>query len=221
MVAYSRSKRRAAPLRRRRVVKRRRTMKVPKSMVSQNIMMCKRKYYFGVIDIPLTSWFSQAFDFRLSYLPNYTEFTNLFDQYKINAVKIDFVPSTTGNDQEGLYNQTGAGGAWFFSPIVYTLIDKDGNPQVSTQNATMENSKARLIKKPFEPFSIYVRKPQLLMSAGLTTSAIQTRGWIDTTAAGAYHHGAAIAGQILNGTTAAVMRYYCTITYYMAFRNAK
>ena len=33
-----------------------------------------------------------AYDFKLSYLPAYTDFTNLFDQYRIVKVKINLYP---------------------------------------------------------------------------------------------------------------------------------
>ncbi len=35
------------------------------------------------------------FNFSLSDLPNYTEFTNLFDMYKIEAIEIEFYPEYT------------------------------------------------------------------------------------------------------------------------------
>ena len=42
-----------------------------------------------------------AYDFKLSYLPAYTDFTNLFDQYRIVKVKIEFIPNLTGNGAPG------------------------------------------------------------------------------------------------------------------------
>lgn len=222
MVAYSR-KRRGAPIRRRRPAKRPRTsrMMVPRNLVRNNITFIKRKYYYGFIDILQTSWFNQSFTFRLDQLPSYSEFAVLFDQYKINAVKIDFVPGTTSNDQEGLLGNATAGASVMYTPQVYTIVDLDGNPQITTQAQTLENSNVRLVKRPFSPFSIYVKHPRLLMAAGGVSGAIPTRGWIDTTQTGAIHHGAGIAGQILSGSTNAVFRCYVTLTYYMCFRKAK
>lgn len=222
MVSYGRK--RSAVVRRRTVKRRRvtrRVPRIPRTLVTNNVMMCKRKHYFGNIDILQTSWTTQTFQFRLDNLPQHTDFTNLFDEYKINAVKIDFVPGATSNDQEGIYQQTGAGGTYMFTPQVFTLIDKDGLAQINTQTQTLENSNARLIKNPFQPFSVYVRKPMALMSAGGVTASILTRGWTDCSTPGVIHHGASIAGQILGGSTTAALRYYVTLTYYLAFRKAK
>lgn len=211
---------------RRRTVKRRRTAyrkpaRVPRSLVTNNVMMCKRKQYFGHIDILQTSWTTQTFQFRLDNLPNSSDFTNLFDEFKINAVKIDFVPGSTSNDQEGIYAQNNVAGTYMFTPQIFTVIDYDGLAQINTQTQTLENSNARLIKKPFQPFSVYVRKPTILMSAGGVAQSILTRGWTDCSTPSVIYHGASIAGQILGGSTTAALRYYVTLTYYLAFRKAK
>ena len=36
-----------------------------------------------------------AFDFRLNSLPNYTDFTNLFDMYRITKVEVEWLPEYT------------------------------------------------------------------------------------------------------------------------------
>ena len=44
----------------------------------------------------------RVFTFALADLPNYTEFTTLFDQYRINAVKLTFIPRLSSADSNPL-----------------------------------------------------------------------------------------------------------------------
>lgn len=58
-------------------------LRVPKSLVHKHI----RTYDFGALT-PTASDKGYAFSFLLSALPNHTEFTNLYDQYKIECVEV-------------------------------------------------------------------------------------------------------------------------------------
>ena len=39
-----------------------------------------------------------GYSFSLDQLPNYTEFTNLFDQYRINKIVVKFIPNHNSSD---------------------------------------------------------------------------------------------------------------------------
>lgn len=57
-----------------------------------------------------------AIEFRLNELPNYTEFTNLFDKYRIKGVSIALVPRVTSYDANP--NAT-----LVAQPMIHTAVD--------------------------------------------------------------------------------------------------
>lgn len=70
--------------------------------------------------------------FTLDQLPNYTEFTSLYDQYKVNGLKYEFIPRFNSIDQTA-----GTGGEF------YTAIDRTDNNSPSTLNELLEYQSMR------------------------------------------------------------------------------
>lgn len=68
-----------------------------------------------------------ALNFRLNLLPNYTEFTSLFDAFRICGVKIWFLYTSNSSDTTGAI--TGAR-AWDF--WIHSIIDHDDSTALST-----------------------------------------------------------------------------------------
>lgn len=62
-----------------------------RNIVSSRVHYFKRTVQFEPITINDTQQFG-ALKFQLNQLPNYTEFTALFDVYRVSAIKIKFVP---------------------------------------------------------------------------------------------------------------------------------
>lgn len=56
--------------------------------------------------------------FALGDLDNYTEFTNLFQRFRLNAVKIKIVPYYTSNDSNPV-------GTTYVMPNIHTILDYD------------------------------------------------------------------------------------------------
>lgn len=77
-----------------------------------------------------------AITFKLTDLPNYTEFTNLFDRYRINAVKLTIVPLVTSND-------VNPATTLFTLPNVHTAIDYNDNSNPGSMNELMQYSNYR------------------------------------------------------------------------------
>ncbi len=70
----------------------------------------------------ISSSSSNTFDsgnFKLSDVPNYTDFTALYDKYRFVAVVAKFIPTSTLGDVNSVSVQTGD------NPIIYTVIDYD------------------------------------------------------------------------------------------------
>lgn len=203
-----------------------RTARMSRSVVSNSLVSIVRRYYVGQWTPTVSlGWNSTNYSFRLNNIPTYTEFTNLFEQYRINAVKLTFIPEWIGGlDQNNAYMSSTGGSPFISSPRLYTLIDKDGDPQTNTEDRMLENSKARLIKAPHRPFSIFVRKPcaqfEVATSLGFSGAAPKASPWLDCDNYGVNHFGCAIGAQV-NGSATASMPYRIVATYYMQFKIAK
>lgn len=78
-----------------------------------------------------------AMVFKLSDLDNYTEFTNLFDRYRICGIKVTFEPNITGFDAN-------AGANAFTLPMLLTAIDHNDS---ATPGSMAELMQYRTLKK--------------------------------------------------------------------------
>lgn len=218
----------ARPRKKARVMRKARMTRAVKS----NLVSLKRRFFMGIWT-PVTGgvpgigqWNSAVYQFQLNALPNYTEFTALFDEYKINAVKLTFVPAFAGGlDPNTALTSVASGGVFLETPRMYTLIDRDGDIQVSTENAMLENNNARIIRQPNQTFSIYIAKPNIQFEVattalvGFAKAASKGGQWLDTANAGVVHHGCAV-GCHLEGSSAS-QKWQVIATYYMQFRHAK
>lgn len=208
---------------RRRTYRKRATARVPRTMVRNNHVFIKRMFTGPTIGrTPALGWGATPLQFALNQLPSYSELQAVFDAYKIHAVKVTFTPYWDSND---LANQTGF---TTVLPRVYTVVDRNGFPagSLATENQFLESAKARLIRKPQEPFSIYIKNPGVEAAAERTGSAFTQNGvnmyspWLDTSSSDIGHWGCAIGMIIPAGSPDSGFFYNTTITYYMQFKNA-
>lgn len=209
--------------------KARRTMRKPrmsKAVVNSSLVSIKRRYFVGNWQPTVSAgWNSTNYSFRLNNIPSYTEFTALFEQYKINAVKLTFIPEFMGQlDQNNAFISAANPGSYVATPRVYTLIDKDGDPQISTENAMLENGAVRLITNPHKAFSIYVKKPcaqfEVATSLGFSGAAPKPSPWLDCDNYGVNHFGVGL-GAYVTGSITSLITYRVVATYYMQFKIAK
>lgn len=89
-----------------------------------------------------------SFIFKLSDLQNNSEFTSLFDQYRIKAIKAQFIPR---------FNSQGAAdtsGTWTHVPPILTVIDYDDGDsgQDNSSLVQYQNCKCHYEYKPFTLF---------------------------------------------------------------------
>lgn len=97
-----------------------------------------------------------ALTFKLSDLDNYTEFTNLFDRYRICGIKITFEPNITGFDAN-------AGATAFTLPMLLTVVDHNDSANPGSmadlmQYRTLRKTRAHLTHTRY-------LKPAVLTSA--------------------------------------------------------
>lgn len=151
----------------------------------------------------------QAFNFSLNDLPNYTEFTALYDMYKINAIKITFIPQQDTNVSLSSVNNP-FGNARFFSAIDYN--DSTSPASVDELREYHTCKFTRLLKT----HKRYIHKPKILDSSSYTLSP-----WIATSAPSTNYFGLKVAVEPMSSTVATTMNYSIEAKYYMTFKNVK
>lgn len=136
--------------------KRRKQNKISRVSPNQVYTFRRNLFYQDVLNSSATVDAFWSKSFKLSELPNASEFTNLFDQYKITKVEVTFYPMTMPVSS-GL-NNTGASilplGATV--PLLFTVVDYNSvntttlnqMRQYSTLNVT---TYGRVHKRTFVP----------------------------------------------------------------------
>lgn len=145
--------------------------------------------------------------FSLANVTNYTEFTNLFDMYKINGIKIRFMPRA--NSAEAGTNQ---GLVKFFSVVDY---DDVSLPTAITDLLQYENVKitntSRDHMRYFKP-----KVASAVYQNAVGTGYAPRSGWIDCSSPTVEHYGIKWALQQLPAGNQSMD---IAITYYMAFKH--
>lgn len=155
----------------------------------------KRKMAYPSVTISsgTTGYFAAAYTFALDDLPNYTEFTSLFDRFMISYVKIHIVNRSVNLSQIESYNNAALG----FPEIVY-CVDNDDNTAPAASAAGMNTIRERGKAKGFlysstrRSCSIGLRPAVLSnMYEGVAATAYspQWRKWISTTDYATPHYG--------------------------------
>lgn len=166
-----------------------RKVMVPKAL-TYNMWNFKRDFLHGTIDTSgVTGIHVSAYALTLADIPNYTEFTALFDQYKINFVRFSFIPFSNAVSvaEHGtvLPNST--------LPVLMRYTDYDDAIIPSAvENTFMENGKVRrnlwnrTIKIGFQPKILnQVYKTALATGYAPSDKSI----WIDTNDITVPHYG--------------------------------
>lgn len=119
-------------------------------------------------------------NYRLAQLPNYTEFTNLFDQYKIAGVQQKFVYSANSQDP----SSTSA------LPMLGFIHDYDDGTALSSLNDYLQypNHKVYRMDKPVIK-TFFRPKSALAVYSGAFTSYARNNNWIDVGSPSVEHYG--------------------------------
>jgi hypothetical protein len=106
-----------------------------------------------------------------------SDFGPMFDQYKIEEVRVWFFPQMAVNYQ-------GAAGA--FSAPVYTAVDYDDSSVLSAFNNIFEYQNCE-IHSPYKPFSVSL-KPRIALPSG-SGFKNEAAGWLDMADQTVQHYG--------------------------------
>lgn len=127
-----------------------------------------------------------AFNFSLSQLPAPTEFTSLYDSYKITGAKVIMVPRSSEVENQATIPTTFGVGQFF-----YYRDDNDANPPSSLLSDVLQVQGIRW-KRPLNIFSLYIKNPKFsydVFSGSTDTYAAQKTGWISTAVTTVQHYG--------------------------------
>jgi len=215
------------PFRRRRKFYRKRYYK--KTTRSTGALTCKQKVLDSSVIIPaggLPTGHVVKLDFELQDLQQYSTFNSLFDQYKLNGVKVELLPTNNTNDI------TNAGGTFVSS------IDLDADSSITTfsdiltcSNAKTSawssagglTSKKTMFLKPRAANLLYSGNVDAQGNAIYTTSLLTRKQWIDMGDRGKTKFHGLILGWDINGGAGLVadQPINMIITYYLQFRKVR
>lgn len=118
---------------------------------------------------------------QFSELPNYTEFTALFDQYKITHIKAKFMLVT---------DPGGVSPATAFVPRIWTVVDHNSDSAPSTINELRDSGTVRCrTLNPYRPVVVNL-KPYVSTETYSSVAALMRKSpWINTTNVNPYHYG--------------------------------
>lgn len=175
--------------------------------------------------VAVKSYYSLALAFALSDLPDYTEFTTLFDAYIIKAVKLKITGYNT-------VSQYGLGPGGFAGLIMHHVSDFDDNTPFAASEAginamreyqTYKTANMCDTKKSVQTFFI---KPAVALAAYggsvFTSYARKKNQWIDCQSAGVPHYGKKILWEMsVPGGAAYESRLKCEVTYYIGLKDVR
>lgn len=160
-----------------------------------------------------------AYQFNLNQLPNVSEFTTLFDQYKITGAKITFSP--VGNN--ALISPLSGVNSSFGFGRVLTAIDFDDSTTPAGENEMMQYQSCK-ITNPMKTHTRYL-SPKVL--AAIYQSSVSTSyesrkaPWIDVGNPSVPHYGLKLWINAPLSTVKASITYNVYLTLYFGCKNVR
>lgn len=196
--------------------RRQRVRKVMRSGIGkaiQPVQYFKRtRYYPASLTIASGATSYQGVSFTLGDIPDVTDFTALYDQYKILALKVQWLPRGNSSDvaNQGSISR------------MFSVIDRDDDatPSSIDQLCQYESLKVtpttQVHKRYFKPS---IRR-EIATGLGTTGSEVANPQWIDVTNTNVKHYGLKLA---IQGPTPVGLSitYDAMVTFYMAFKNVR
>lgn len=165
------------------------------------------------------TWTGAQWVFRLDKLPDFAEFNSLFTHYRINGVRMTFIPHSDSLDSTTQINAV----KYITTPRLYTYVDRDAQPPTSSENAVIQHSDLKIIREPLKPFTVYVKNPAvaegLQTTSSVAYSGVRPATWISCDSPSVNHYGAVTGGILPFTAGAATLAYNVICTYYLQFRG--
>lgn len=179
----------------------------------------KRKMYHGTVTTTYGAGPTLgALTFNLAALPNYTEFTSLFDEYRILGILVEFHPGVDSWSAEPGVTLTSMA-----LPQVRTVIDhtEDGVPSSFNDMYQYANCKmtrgTRIHKRFLRPNVL----SQAFESTVSTAYSPKYKQWITTDDATTPHYGLKYGIDALPSASLGTLGYRVYVTYYFQCKSTK
>lgn len=181
--------------------------------VSRKTHSFKRTLQFTPISAPAGVMFYYAYQFQLNQLTNFTEFTNLFDNYRVNKLLLKFVPRSTVNQQTG-----NAFLGEFISVIDYNdVVTPSSSAQLMEMDTHRKTTGFRTHARMWTPS---VLTPQYSVGgSGSFVSNPRFKQWINSSNPDISHYGFKMSYD--NTSNVAPVVWNVFLTAYMSFKNVK
>lgn len=172
----------------------------------------KRSFQSSLIALNASGANTIGYSFALNQLPNYTEFTSLFDLYRLNYVVMKFVPNWTGNDNNPVTT------AWS-APNFHSVIDHDDSTNPTSIDYMLQYPSHQMT----QGHKIHIRKfrPSVLaqMYTGATDSTCpKYKQWLNCADASTPHYGLKVYIDAPNTTCGA---YRVFVTVYLSCKGVR
>lgn len=194
---------------RNRMYRRRFNRRIRYNKRGQKVYVFKRFCALPAISVSNTLGYGGGFDFSLIDLPNYTEFTSLYDQYKLNAVKITFLPQMTENVSLGSVNNPQACSRFM------SAIDYNDSSAPASQDDIRQYQTCKMTPV-LKQHRRYIYKPKILDSSSTSRSP-----WMSTASPSTNYYGIKFYVEPFYSTTTTTMIYNVEAIYYLSFKQVK
>lgn len=164
-----------------------------------------------------------SYAFKLSDLPNFEDFKNLYDQYKIKGVKISFIPIS--NVVVGIAGGATGHPGTYYSNRLFTAVDYNDGTAPASVNALREYQNSKWT--PYNKIHSRYIKPAYA-SVPSSGSSLQWPGgsqpWVPTDNDNMYYFGIKYGIDYPTGVGAPALGdllYQVEATYYMSFKGPR
>lgn len=190
---------------------------MPRS-IPQNILQVRRIYNWTTL-VPSTAsvnGFWQYIGFQPINLPDFAQYANVFDMFKVNALKFTMYPRYT---EVPIAGQPQVYATYVIDP--QSLLTPTGTYTRATYNTLLEQGGVK-IRSLNRPFSIYFR-PKMADDINTSPSQKFINTWMSTTSGALIARGFHLFFSDANfsGAGFANVSVDVTITAYMQFKNIK
>lgn len=151
------------------------------------------------------------FVFKLDAVTAYEDFTKLYDQYKIRAVSVSFIPimNITSADKSG------------YASLIYTTYDFNGNSDTTlTKDQIREYQYCKW--SPYGKIHTRYFYPRISETSGTSQSTkVGPQNWISTANPSAPYFGLLVNVSNVPSVPTNQAIYKIEVRYYLSFRNTK
>lgn len=190
--------------------------RVPRGKIASkhNVHYFKRTFAFDDVTGSNTDQY-KAFSFGLSDLPDNDEFTKLFDQYKISAVKIKVMPVFNSVEPHvaSTTDQT-------LSKPIISVIDYTDDNLITQESQLLQYSTMKMTKGWKEHVRFLKPRCSIYVKEATNASARPIRSWLSSEFPDVKHYGVKMlfpSTGTMEGQSGITYRIY--MTYYIACKN--